>query len=116
MAYDADVRLDCSAGGEPIPVIRWAKKRHHQQLQSHLSQHRDIETDGDERLTIGGRFKVSEGIMASPNSNNKSSSSLEILSVVPEDEGDYVCVAENEADKITATARVTVHGKNCICR
>ncbi|XP_022702332.1 protein sax-3-like [Varroa jacobsoni] len=111
VAYDADVRLDCSAGGEPIPVIRWAKKRHHQQLQSHLSQHRDIETDGDERLTIGGRFKVSEGIMASPNSNNKSSSSLEILSVVPEDEGDYVCVAENEADKITATARVTVHAR-----
>ncbi|OQR73215.1 roundabout1-like, partial [Tropilaelaps mercedesae] len=111
VAYDSDIRLDCSAGGEPIPIVRWTKRRQQQLIEQHTSQHRNRNDGVDDRLVLSERLKILDNQMTSSTSDNKTTSSLEIFNVIPEDEGDYVCVAENDADKITATARVTVHAR-----
>lgn len=83
-------RLECAALGDPQPAIRWTHNdKDVKELASTFSS--------NVKVLSGGRSGIS--------------STLEIVDLNPDDQGEYVCEASNTVGSVKASARVSIECK-----
>lgn len=91
---DGSVRFECVAGGEPPPRVVWRR------------QDNTKHDDGSAKHGDGAQL----GLLPLTRAQILDDKSLRIDRVLPEDEGVYVCEAENDVGAVSSRATLTVHG------
>ncbi|XP_022651593.1 protein sax-3-like isoform X2 [Varroa destructor] len=83
------VRLECSATGDPQPTIRWT--------------HNDKDVK-----ELASTFSSSTKVLS-----NRSgvSSTLEVINLRPDDQGEYLCEVSNNVGTVKASARVSIQSR-----
>ncbi|OQR71873.1 roundabout1-like, partial [Tropilaelaps mercedesae] len=89
-----NVRLECSAAGDPTPRIRWRKNGRELTSKSSLNT-----SANDERIAV----------VVEEDGRGSSYTFVEISDVRPDDQGNYTCEAENAVGRTSASAMLTVH-------
>lgn len=74
-------RLECRVDGDPVPSVTW-------------------ELDGQTIEPEEGDIRYENGV-----------ASLVLEDAMPEDSGEYTCIATNSEGKATCSCRVTVQGR-----
>ncbi len=81
----------CSVSGDPAPGVTW---------------HRE-----DPDAAVSGAAERVETVAGPRATVDRRTGRLRLADARPEDEGVYVCRAENEAGRVEASATLSVHGK-----
>ncbi|XP_050532372.1 roundabout homolog 2-like [Daktulosphaira vitifoliae] len=92
----SSVQLQCKIGGQPQPEILWKKISANGVTQHIRPNHFRNEKLSGDRDTFEHVYITQDG-------------SLRLDNVSPEDEGKYVCHAENHQGKVNAASTLTVH-------
>ncbi|OQR68444.1 roundabout1-like, partial [Tropilaelaps mercedesae] len=81
------VRLECAASGDPQPAIRWTH-------------------NGKDVKELASAFSSSIKVLG--RSRPGVSSTLEVIKLSPDDQGEYVCEASNALGTVKASAHITI--------
>uniref|UniRef100_A0A2S2Q4Y0 Roundabout 2 n=1 Tax=Sipha flava TaxID=143950 RepID=A0A2S2Q4Y0_9HEMI len=92
----SSVQLQCKIGGTPQPEVFWKKISNTGVAQHIRPDHYRNEKLSEDRDTFEHVYITQDG-------------SLRLDNVSPEDEGKYVCHAENHQGKVNAASSLTVH-------